>query len=1367
MHILRSKSILHCVSVLLIIAPLSAQNKTILEAFAVQPAELIATVTQQKPPDGAGMRVLLDDSTYSFDDQGRSVYTWRRVFQILAEEKLADWAAVSADWAPWHQDKPLIRARVVTKDGQEHWLDSKTMTQSPAHEYDRKIFSDRLTLRAPLPAIAVGAIVEQEIVTRDTVPFFSAGSAHRLGLAMGIPLARTRLVISAPTSLNLQVKPSLLPAAAFTHREEGGRNIFTIDHGPVDATERVHPFLPPDSPRRTSVDFSIGTSWQQIATQYAKQVDAQIGKADLRALLAGLPANGSREAFIRQAMVRLHREVRYTGMELGEASLIPQTPAEVLKRHYGDCKDKAALLVAMLRTRQIPADVALLSTGPGRDIDPTLPGLGLFDHAIVHVGGSPEYWIDATDEYATLGTLPTMDHGRWAMVANSETLRPLLIPELLSSENRTVELREVRLADRGPASVVEITEPGAHPASGLRQYYAANDLKDVTKSLEGYVKRVYLADKLTKLEFSMPSELEKPFRLRLEMAKALRGATDMNVASVAVFPVNLTESLPEYFREEEPKDAEKLPPRTSDFYYTEPYMTEWRYRIIPPVGFRSRPLPKTSAAKYGPASLSQEFSLEPDGAVAAVFRFDSGRGRLSPAAAKELRQGLLALAKAEPLYLNFDQTGELLLSQGKVKEALAEFRALAQKSPQDAMPRIRIANALLKSGLGEAAREEAREATRIEPGAASAWKALGWILQHDLVGRLRRPGLDLPGAIAAYSKAKALEPEEWTTAADLAILLEHDAMGERYTSKANLQAAIDVYRAIGAEKLKTNGLGANLHYALLYAGRVAELRALLEGAKGTASARLVAVIAAAADKGAAEGLREAATISDEAERRQATLTAGNTLAKLRLYPAAAELLAAGAQGSPNGARVLGLANLARNAKRLDQIAMPADEPVSVVRRIVSLNFGDAQPTDEEILNLVTVPAREASLKDPKNGVALGMQAARRGLRAQAAASGFPVAVLGDLGMAATQFSVDGDNAMGFRVRMRVAKPEGGVTTETYFVLQEGDRYGIVGSGYGLGDVAVEVQRRAAANDLVGARRLLDWVRELVERAGGEDPFAGLAFPYLWERGNKSDGERIRYAAASLGLLDPASLPILQAARAVVTDENLVSHLNHAIAQASAAQDRPEDLLAAARVLLNAYPNSAAAFAWQNLALRKLKRYDEVEKAIAARLERLPDDDVAIRAGSSLALDRGHWIRLREWTERLNKAGKGGPGDDNNLAWAILVEKGATDEALQIAERGMAQIKSSFPILHTAAALYADAGRISEAREYLVQAMDAAQIDEPNSECRFVLGRIAEQLGFPAAARAQYTRVQSSSKNADDDVLFSTYALAQRRMARLP
>ena len=60
-------------------------------------------------------------------------------------------------------------------------------------------------------------------------------------------------------------------------------------------------------------------------------------------------------------------------------------PSEVIQRHYGDCKDKANLLVAMLRAAGIKANLALLDVGPGPDVSTALPGISLFDHAIVYV----------------------------------------------------------------------------------------------------------------------------------------------------------------------------------------------------------------------------------------------------------------------------------------------------------------------------------------------------------------------------------------------------------------------------------------------------------------------------------------------------------------------------------------------------------------------------------------------------------------------------------------------------------------------------------------------------------------------------------------------------------------------------------------------------------------------------------------------------------------------------------------------------------------------------------------------------------------------------------------------------------------------
>ena len=160
------------------------------------------------------------------------------------------------------------------------------------------------------------------------------------------------------------------------------------------------------------------------------------------------------------------REVRYTGIEFGEAAIVPHDPAETLALKYGDCKDKATLLVAMLRAAGIPSYVAMLNAGSRLDVPAELPGMGLFDHAIVYVPGIPglhpgdaDLWIDATDQYARLGQLPINDQGRHALIARPESTALTMTPESTSRENVLLELREIRLSDNGPATVIEKTQP--------------------------------------------------------------------------------------------------------------------------------------------------------------------------------------------------------------------------------------------------------------------------------------------------------------------------------------------------------------------------------------------------------------------------------------------------------------------------------------------------------------------------------------------------------------------------------------------------------------------------------------------------------------------------------------------------------------------------------------------------------------------------------------------------------------------------------------------------------------------------------------------------------------------------------------------
>src|SRR5206468_3287157 len=135
------------------------------------------------------------------------------------------------------------------------------------------------------------------------------------------------------------------------------------------------------------------------------------------------------------------------------------------------------------------------------------------------------------------------------------------------------------------------------------------------------------------------------------------------------------------------------------------------------------------------------------------------------AARKEVRD----FYKKDILLLHFDNKGHVALSAGKVKDALAIYSELVSAHPKEALHHTQIARAYLAAGLGDEARGEAESATKLDPTSARAFKTLGWVLQHDLVGRRLKKGFDLAGSVAAYRRARQLDPDDVSLASDLAI----------------------------------------------------------------------------------------------------------------------------------------------------------------------------------------------------------------------------------------------------------------------------------------------------------------------------------------------------------------------------------------------------------------------------------------------------------------------------------------------------------------------------------------------------------------------------------------------------------------------
>jgi tetratricopeptide (TPR) repeat protein/transglutaminase-like putative cysteine protease len=1344
---------------------MSAESITAAPHFSVDPKALYQAASALAVPDGANIGELCNDEGYTFDEAGRMVHVGRLVYKVLTQKGAEGWDSLSVSWEPWHEARPLIRARVIGPDFTVHTLDPKTITEAPARGGDYKSYSDGKRLHAPLPAIAPGVVVEEEYTETETQTLFEPGLVGRVVFGQeDVPVGHSRAVFNAPLSLALRTELLLLPGVKPVRSESNGRVTLTYDVGPIDPIESRQPNLPPDAVRLPTIDFATGASWQRIAAEYGKIVDERVDLAAMRAvvdpLIAGKETIAEKEAAI---IDYLDREVRYTGIEFGEAAIIPHDPAETLAKKYGDCKDKATLLVAMLRAAGIPAYVALLNAESRMDVPADLPGMGLFDHAIVYAPGKPDLWIDATDRYAGLGQLPMGDQGRLALVARTETSALIKTPESTSADNGLSESREFTLTDNGPAKVVEITKPRGVYESEYRSYYADKPDKDTREGLQGYVHAEYISDDVTKVDRSDPADLAHPFQLTLVCDKARRGYTDLENAQAAIRVDSIFRLLPDDLKHKDDADEKKdhgadkpKTPRSEDWWLGVPYSTEWNYRIVPPDGFVPKELPKDTTIQLGPAVLTEKFTAEKDGVVGAHLTFDTVKRRYTVAEATALRDQVADLIAGPAIMVTFEPQGAALLRDGKVKEALAAYRALVARNPNNAVHHLQVANVLLEAGMGEAARSEAQLAVKLDPNSAVAERVLADILKHDLVGRNLRAGSDLAGAAEAYRAAIKLDPDEHTAQGDLAILLEYDSVGRRYSGQSDMKEAIAEYEKLGQDKLADLGIADNLSFALFYGGDFAGAYKAAQALNPQPRALMAASMAMIQNSkaGLAEANKEAA---DDNSFKETARTAGEMLMNVREYTQAADFYQAGAAGD-DAARLLGLANMLRTAPLHEDVKF-ANTPADLAKRFVLVPF-TRDLTEAEFDKLLSRNALKVMNAEDADERKDTLESGKK-MNSELAREDSSLDVTEDILLQMLDPKGEGDDSIGYREKVEVL----GGTTMTLFVVKENGQYKLLDTLDKPNSIGLEMLDRINAGDLKGAKVLLDWMREDQHLEGGDDPLGGPIFPRFWIKGETADARKMKLAAAAILIGTKPTVAegvaVLEEGLKDAASDRERTNIQLALAAGYGLTQNFAKMLDASSALLKQEPDSKTAFIDNALALMGLGRFDEAIKLADDRMKLLENDSDALTMKIQIEANRGDYEAARGLAQKLADLGKEDATLLNNVAWDALFTGKVTQDDVQSAIRATEMQKDAAFILHTLACLYAEVGDTKDAHDVLLRAMDDWNLDEPDDQVWYVLGRIAEQYGERDIAIADYRKLKKPEEILA--VPTSTYRLAQMRL----
>ena len=1324
----------------------SAPPEDLRKAAAAVPAEKYMPAT-----------ILYERDAYTLQPDGRITLRHSMVYRIETEAAVRGWGETSIRWEAWYQNQPEIHARVFTPDGKVSELDQKTITDGPASAQDEGTYSDGRIRKAPLPGLTVGAIVEEEAYVEDKAPFFSGGGIYRRFFNRSVPITRSQLLIDVPKGLHFDYRVKLLPQLAVSSTEENGIRHLVFDQAAQPAYVNNDVNLATHIRLRPLVEFSTGESWAAVARTYSQLAEPQILPASVQFMLpANLVSQGpGRLATIQAIVTRLHADVRYTGIEFGEAALQPQTAAEVLKRHYGDCKDKAAFLVALLRAAGIEAHMVLLNPGYGPDVTPELPGMNQFDHAITYVPadkkGGTELWIDATAEYAQVGTLPAADRDRLALIVADNTTSLTRTPVGTPEDDAITETRDVRMAPNGPAEFTESSDTRGDIDETYRSSYGGQETKESRNELDRYIKSVYLAKTLASVEHGDGRDFTKPFFLHLKITEAKRAKTDIDDGAVAIPFYWVWGRLPEWFRHDPAPAGQKLTPqqeedrkkaeaaRTTE-YQVHPFLTEWRYNIYPPEGFEPRTLPENKTVPMGPATYSQHFETGSDGVVHATLRFNSGPGTYTLAQALALRDAVLAAYKQDMVMVLFDQVGARLLAAGKTREALAADSDLIAHHPDEALHHTQMAYTLLQAGVGDRARAEAEKATKLDPKSAVAWRILGWVCEFNQIGVRYAQGFDWQCAHDAFVKSKDLDPEENVTRINLAIIEEYNKKGERYGDGAPLKDAVAEYRAL-TEKDKEVGeeYQDNLLFDLLYGGQYQVLLDELAKLSSSKSRDGMAVAATVALHGVKAGIARAEHLSGGSEGRIAALaSAGAQLLQMHLYGPGTEIMAAGVEGQSDSAQATQQIELFKNLTRWKGEYLPATNPASAAQRMM-IAFFSGEVTEANAAQFI---ARHAYASD--EAWKRNIEKASQGIGLVHSLAGqmdLTDSVVLDLLAGSMKFTSEGDDKIGYRVSMESL----GSQTQQIFVSRDEGGFKVVSDGSTSSEVGNYALYLLSKGRDAEAKSLLDWQRDQLHRGGGDDPLAGPELPRFWTSGETSGLDAMEIAAASLIDDTPEIKPLLPKLKAAfdkaTSDDdriNLALVLTNGYA---AVQDGPQ-ARAAAAVLLKKYPSSHVALGDAGTADALLKDWNDWNALLDEQLKKHPKDEILLRLKGLEAEYEGNFARAREFDQKVFDTGKATEGDYNNYAWESLFDNHVDDKAVEAAQKSnMLSKGESYAVLHTLACIYAAQGKTREAHELLLKAMNANSLPLPDSSIWFGLGAIYEQYGLPDAAIQAFLHVE--------------------------
>jgi tetratricopeptide (TPR) repeat protein len=454
---------------------LSGESNTVGLEYAFDASSLVKEADSFAGEDA----VYLADYTYvRVQRSGLSSRFQQIAVKVYSQRGVDAFRSHAITYVPDRQEIRVVRARITKPDGSV--LESYSESERGMNEPWTGMYYDTRVKVLSFPALAPGDLLELQYQLDD--------SAHENLLSdywgdvdyiqTTSPKVRYQYIADMPQGRTLYWNKSRLPPAIHETEDEqrDGRRLYrwTASRVPKVVPE---PSMPGWAEVVPTLHVSTYKTWEQVGRYYWGLIrDQLIPNEDVRKAVNQALKDVDRKdelAVVRAIYNFVVTNTRYVALEFGIHGYKPYRVDRVLARRFGDCKDKASLIHAMLEVAGIDSRLVLLRMRNLGSIGDEPASLAAFNHAIAYV---PKFdlYLDGTAEFHGSRELPSADRLANVLIIDPKGTSTFgTIPEAQADQNATGTFLEITLLKDGSAGVLGKSIVTGQSAPEYRRSYQA------------------------------------------------------------------------------------------------------------------------------------------------------------------------------------------------------------------------------------------------------------------------------------------------------------------------------------------------------------------------------------------------------------------------------------------------------------------------------------------------------------------------------------------------------------------------------------------------------------------------------------------------------------------------------------------------------------------------------------------------------------------------------------------------------------------------------------------------------------------------------------------------------------------------------